>query len=82
MDNPVRRWSGFIIAAFILPACVSLLSAGGGINADQAFSETIAGVSRDCPRWIPDYQHFDKQLEEAQLTGVDHHREWPPWRLL
>ena len=30
----------------------------------------------------PDYQHFDKQLEEIHLTGVDHHREWPPWRLL
>jgi len=30
----------------------------------------------------PDYQHFDKRLEEIELSGVDHHREWPSWRLL
>jgi hypothetical protein len=227
MDNAVQIRHGFLIAAFILFASVSPLSAGGGVYADQAFSEAIAGVSADCPQWIldnqvlmdvayrgfdgemhcgqlvvdarvvldlqivftlmlfsgfplesvipvkdfgwddyqsmvqnntsafnyrcvpgtdrlsshsyglaidinpllnpyysgggvspegavydlsvigtlygehpvvrlfktlgwrwggdwnePDYQHFDKQLEEAQLTGVDHHRFWPPWRLL
>ena len=30
----------------------------------------------------PDYQHFDKRLEEIGLSGVDHHHEWPLWRLL
>ena len=30
----------------------------------------------------PDYQHFDKRLEEIELIGIDHHREWLSWRLL
>ena len=29
-----------------------------------------------------DYQHFDKRLDEIELSGVDHHRRWLPWRLL
>jgi len=27
-----------------------------------------------------DYQHFDKQIEVIELSGVDHHRTWPSWR--
>lgn len=30
----------------------------------------------------PDYQHFDKRLEEIELSGIGHHHEWPLWRLL
>ncbi|MBD3276699.1 MAG: hypothetical protein GF388_00210, partial [Candidatus Aegiribacteria sp.] len=29
-----------------------------------------------------DYQHFDKLLEERELSGVNHHRAWPLWRLI
>lgn len=29
-----------------------------------------------------DYQHFDKQLEEIELHGVQNHRPWPMGRLL
>lgn len=29
-----------------------------------------------------DYQHFDKQLETADLEGVEHRRSWPTWRVL
>ncbi len=29
-----------------------------------------------------DYQHFDKRLDEIELSDIQHHRSWPQWRLL
>jgi hypothetical protein len=29
-----------------------------------------------------DYQHFDRQMETIGLEGVEHRRNWPPWRVL
>ncbi len=33
--------------------------------------------------WLEkDYHHFDKLLDERELSGVNHHRSWPLWRLI
>lgn len=76
MDNPVHKWPGILTTGLILLACVSPAFAGGGIYADQDFSEAIAGASQDCPRWILDnqvlmdvaYRGFDGEVHSGQLV--------------
>jgi hypothetical protein len=77
MEYPVYKGYARRVICLILLVCTSLAFSGSSSYTDLTFSESIDGVSEECPQWILDnqvlidvvYYGFDGQIHRGQLVA-------------
>ncbi|MCD4702316.1 MAG: hypothetical protein K8S24_10715, partial [Candidatus Aegiribacteria sp.] len=77
MEYPVYKGYARRVICLVLLVCTSLTLSGSSSYTDLTFSESINGVSEECPQWILDnqvlidvvYYGFDGQVHRGQLVA-------------